>query len=129
MATIRQKRAFEKIVENGGIVSKGMRDAKYSPETAKTPSKLTDSKGFKELCKEYGLTDQLLLTALVEDIKGKKKNRKPELELGFKIKGRLTEHFDVMTGGKKFNLTTEQVKTIAKRTIDDDKSESKSTTD
>lgn len=89
MSTIKQERALEKMVENGGNVSQAMIEAGYSSNTAKTPKKLTGSKGFKELCEESGLTDALLIESLIEDIKAKKGNRRAELELGFKIKGRL----------------------------------------
>ena len=99
MPTDRQRAAVDKIVETGGkSVSKAMREAKlkngepaYTPATAQTPQKLTESKGYSELCEQHGLTDSLLLKSLVSDIKAKKKNRKSELELGFKIKGRLQE--------------------------------------
>lgn len=91
MATVRQRKAAEKLVENGGNVSKAMRAAGYSAQTAKTPQKLTESEGFQELCDELGLTDSFLLKALVADITAKKGDRKPELELGFKVKGRMTE--------------------------------------
>ncbi len=91
MPTIKQRKAFDKIVENGGNVSRAMIDVNYSPTTAKTPQKLTTSKGFQELCQEYGLTDKFLVEALVSDIIEKPKNRKAELELGFKIIGRLTD--------------------------------------
>ena len=37
------------MVENGGNMSKAMIDAGYSPNTAKTPQKLTNSKGFKSI--------------------------------------------------------------------------------
>lgn len=94
MATIKQKIAFNKMVENGGVASTAMISANYSPATAKTPQKLTESKGFQELCNEYGLTDDFLVKALIEDIDGKPKNRKAELELAFKIKGRMTEEPD-----------------------------------
>jgi len=53
MATIKQKKAVKKIVENRGNISKGMRDAGYSPKTAKNPKALTDSKGWQELMEEY----------------------------------------------------------------------------
>lgn len=79
------------MVENGGNVSRAMIEAGYSPNTAKTPQKLTQSIGFVELCESRGLTDGFLLQALIEDIKEKKGNRKAELELGFKIKGHLTQ--------------------------------------
>jgi len=49
MATIKQKIAFDNVVENGGNVSRAMIDAHYSPATAKTPQKLTESKGWQEL--------------------------------------------------------------------------------
>lgn len=59
MPTSKQKRAAKNIVENGGNVSKGMRDAGYSPATAKTPQKLTESKGWLELLDEYIPDDKL----------------------------------------------------------------------
>ncbi len=49
MATEKQKKAMDKMVENGGIISKAMIEAGYSENTANTPQKLTDSKGWKEL--------------------------------------------------------------------------------
>lgn len=49
MATELQKKAVIKLVENGRSVSKAMRDAGYSKNTAVVPQKLTESKGFKEL--------------------------------------------------------------------------------
>ena len=90
MATVKQKRALDKIVENGGNVSRAMMEVGYSPRTAKTPQKLTESKGFQELMEESGLTDQLLIDSLVDDIKGKPKRRFKELELGFKVRSRLS---------------------------------------
>lgn len=89
--TIKQRKAVEAMVENGGVVSRAMIAAGYSKETAKSPNKLTDSQGFKQLCEECGLTDNLILKSLTEDIKKKPQNRKPELELGAKIKGLLNE--------------------------------------
>lgn len=89
MATVRQKLAVKKIIENHGNVSKSMREVGYSTETAKVPSNLTESKGFQELMVKMGLTDELLLNALVDDIKSKPKRRFKELELGFKVRARL----------------------------------------
>ncbi len=60
MATLRQKRVVAKILENGGNVSKAMRESGYSPETAKTPKTLTKGKGFQELMEKM-LPDSLLL--------------------------------------------------------------------
>lgn len=49
MATIRQKKAFGKILENKGkSVSGAMRDAGYPATTAKNPQQLTGSKAYRE---------------------------------------------------------------------------------
>lgn len=98
MSTNKQEMALEKMVENGGVASQAMLEVGYSPNTAKTPQKLTESKGFKELCEDSGLTDSFLVDSLVEDIKIKKGKRKAELELGFKIKGRLIQKADITSG-------------------------------
>lgn len=58
--TLKQKRAVLNMVENGGIVSKAMRDAGYSEKTANDPAKLTNSIAFAELAEQY-LPDDLLL--------------------------------------------------------------------
>lgn len=99
MHTEKQKRAVEEMIKNGGVVSKAMRAAGYSEETSRTPQKLTESKGFAEICEEYGLTDSLIIRSLVDDIKGKPLNRKAELELGAKLKGLLVERKDITTKG------------------------------
>jgi hypothetical protein len=91
MATTKQRQAVERIVENRGNVSKSMREVGYDADTAKNPKNLTESKGFKELCEELGLTDNLLVKALVEDINAKPGNRVNELRLAATITGRMTE--------------------------------------
>lgn len=53
MATIKQKRAFTRVVENGGNVSRAMMEVGFSPATAKTPQKLTTSKGWQELMNTF----------------------------------------------------------------------------
>ena len=59
--TIKQKKAIEKVVENGGNVSRAMIDVGYSPATAKTPQKLTESKAWIQLMEEYIPDDKLLV--------------------------------------------------------------------
>lgn len=100
MATNRQKKALDLMVENGGIASKAMRDAGYSDKTAKTPSKLLDSRGFIELMDERGLTDGLIIDSLVEDIHSKPGNRTAELQLAVKMRGRQIDKLDMTTDGK-----------------------------
>lgn len=119
MATELQKRALEKVVEIGRtkkrlIKGRVLKEVGYSANTAIAPDKVFQSKGFLELCDELGLTDSFLTKSLVADIKAKPENRKPELELGFKIRGRLKE--DAPKGNQyNFFLNAEQLKRIAER--------------
>ena len=62
MATIKQKKALDKIVENRGNISKSMREVGYSKKTAKNPKNLTESKGWQELLEE--IKDDPLLNRL-----------------------------------------------------------------
>jgi len=94
MPTEKQKKAVENLVGNSGNVTKAMRDAGYSENTLHTPQRLTDSKGFEELCEKAGLTDDLILESLTDDIKGKPKNRVQELVLASKIKGLVIDRSD-----------------------------------
>lgn len=99
MATERQKRAIDNLVENRGNVSKAMRDAGYSDASAKNPKNLTDSKAYEELMEAY-LPDDMLLRALSDDIEKKEANRKAELELAFKLKGKMVDKKDITTDGE-----------------------------
>lgn len=105
MATLKQKKTFDNIVENRGNVSKAMEDAGYSPKTAKNPKNFTESKGFKEIMEEYGLTDELIIGSLVDDIKSKKRNRVAELTLAAKIKGLSVERHDITSNGETIGAT------------------------
>ena len=66
-----------------------MVEAGYSKVTASKPKNLTERRGFQQLLAEMGLTDELLTSALVKDIKKKPGRRYKELELGFRVRGRL----------------------------------------
>ena len=59
MATTKQKLVASKLVENGGNLGKAMIASGYSEATAKTPKKLTESIGWKELMKNC-FSDELL---------------------------------------------------------------------
>lgn len=59
--TIKQKKAIKKVVENGGNVSRAMIESGYSPATAKTPQKLTESKAWIQLMDQYIPDDKLLV--------------------------------------------------------------------
>ncbi|HSX47233.1 MAG TPA: hypothetical protein VLF63_00520, partial [Patescibacteria group bacterium] len=86
--TFKQRKALNYSVENGGNISKAMRDAGYSSKTAKNPKKLTESKAWQQSLDEY-LTDDFLLSSLHDDIANNPGNRKLELELAFKLKNKI----------------------------------------
>ena len=87
MATIKQIKAVNKLVGNGGSITEAMREAEYSENTLNTPQKLTESKGYKELLIKHGLTEDLIVGALVEDIKSKPGKRLGELQYGGELIG------------------------------------------
>ena len=64
MATEKQKKAIEKIVENHGNVSKSMLEAGYSPASAKNPKNLTQSQAFQQYMHQAGVTDEKLVDVL-----------------------------------------------------------------
>lgn len=108
-----------KLVEMGG----------YGKVVQDTPEKALGSKGFKQALAEYGLTEELITTALVDDIKAKPKSRVKELGLGADILGMRKPQGDG-NGGNTYNLnvfTSEQGRRIAERFLADQKpSEEKS---
>ena len=68
-------------------IGKVLVESGYSQEVSETPTKVTESKGFKQALDDMGLTDELIVSALVEDIKMKRGRRTAELALASKIKG------------------------------------------
>lgn len=102
MATEKQRRAIGKLVENHGNISKSMREAGYSNNSAKNPVNLTESKGYLELMDQYGLSDALIIGSLVSDIESKPGRRVAELSLAAKIKGLILERADLTSNGEKF---------------------------
>ena len=120
MATQRQRKLVDKVIENGGNVSRAMVEAGYSEASAKNPQKYINSDGVKELFEEYGLTRELVVTALVDDINAKRKNRTAELKLASDILGLAQPHkLDLTTGGDKINnpfdgLTTAELRKLLK---------------
>lgn len=85
MATLRQKRAA-KLVLNGATPTQAMTEAGYAPSSIHKPGEaLLSTQGYKEALAEYGLTEELIASSLVKDIKAKPKRRSRELELGADI--------------------------------------------
>lgn len=57
--TIKQKKAFDRIIENHGNISRAMIEVGYDETTAKNPKNLTNSNGWKELMATH-LSDEKL---------------------------------------------------------------------
>jgi hypothetical protein len=85
----RQKKAMKIFLDNGGkSVSRALREAGYSKQTAKNPKKITETKGWQQLMEEY-LGDELLATthhALLKDENPMIRNA--ALAQAYKVKGK-----------------------------------------
>lgn len=89
--TIRQKRAAKAVVENMASsnplpVGKVLANVGYG-QIVQDPKRIIESAGFKAALAEFGLTEELITTSLVEDIKAKPAARVKELGLGADILG------------------------------------------
>lgn len=120
--TIKQAEALKKIAENHGNVSRTMLEVGYSPNTAKKPSNLTDSKAWKKAMETQLPDDKLLeahsdaLTAMKwNDFTGEREKdhqvRLKAVELGYKVKGRLQS-------GNTFNVEEQKILVIPSELID-----------
>lgn len=91
MATLKQQRAIANLVENGGNVSKAMRDAGYTDATAKTPQKLTESVAYLSIAEQ--IPDQLLIVTHLEGLEATDGDepdysvRHKYLDSAYKLKG------------------------------------------
>lgn len=97
----RIKAVFEKVVGNGGNVTKAMREMKYSEGTINTPQKVTETKSWEMLLDEY-LPESLIVKTHKEAFEAKRDGDKPDWqirmkasELGYKVRGRLTDKSEV----------------------------------
>lgn len=87
MATNRQHTALQKVVENGGNVSRAMREAGYSAAMCKNPQKLKASKAWKDIL-DSKLDNLTLVTKLREMIEGDDMPAVAKsLDMAFRIKG------------------------------------------
>ena len=82
MATEKQIAVAKNLVENGGSVSATMRKVGYSPNTAKTPSKLTESKAWPELMEKYYPDEKI--TKIQNKLLGSKLSREDTFPLELK---------------------------------------------
>lgn len=68
MATVKQRRAAEAYIANGGNGAKALRDANYDESTVINSHKVTKSKGFIEVLEEAGITDVKLSKVMDEGL-------------------------------------------------------------
>lgn len=88
MPTVKQKKLAKLRIENPDVGKCALVDkGGYGPSVVKTPAKALESQGYKDALAEYGLTEELISTSLVHDIKAKPKKRERELRLGADILG------------------------------------------
>lgn len=86
----RAKKAFVNLIKSGGKnKKKALLDAGYSLGSANTPGKVLNSQSFQALLAEQGLSDEALNAYLADDIENKPQNRFKELELAYKLRGRI----------------------------------------
>ncbi len=90
-APTRKQRNLAKLTLENPTLPKGQLVALggYDGSVVKNPRRALEAPGYLQALDEFGLTEELLTKSLVSDIKAKPKNRKPELELGYKVRGLL----------------------------------------
>lgn len=120
---LRIKEVFEQVMENHGSgIGKAMLDHGYTKSSAKNPKNVTDSKSWEMLLDKY-IPEDLVLETHREAFKANKvisartmenanektddfidvpdwPTRTKAVELGYKVRGKLTERIDHTTGGK-----------------------------
>lgn len=122
------------MVENGGIVSRAMVAAGYSPKTAVNPSKLTSSKGWRELMDKH-LPDsalakrhrELLNKREYRTVGEESEDAGPEtqavskaLDMAYKLKGRYADENDPAHKTLILMVTSESAQRYAPKRITED---------
>jgi len=119
----RIKKVFEKTLENGGNVTKAMREMKYTEATINNPKNVTETKSWEQLLDEYLPEDLITKThkeafeanRTISVVSGKQasggttdfvdvpdwQTRMKATELGYKVRGKLIEKTDITSKGEK----------------------------
>lgn len=93
MATMRQKKAFQKVLENRGNLGRAMIEAGYTCSTSRNPKNLTNSKSWHELVNQYLPDSKLMdihskLLDKIDDTGQVHSDVIRGLDLAYKIKGK-----------------------------------------
>lgn len=89
---IRQRRAAKLVIDNMTAeeprpITALIEEAGYAPSVAHNAVQVTESDGFKQAMRGFGLTEELIASALTTDIKEKPGSRVAELRLGADVLG------------------------------------------
>lgn len=89
---VRQRKAALAVIKNQALdkpkpLGEVLESVGYSSGATETPSRIIDSVGFKQAIRDLGLTEDLITSSLVDDIREKPKARIQELKLGAEILG------------------------------------------
>jgi hypothetical protein len=120
MASMRAKKALKNMIENGGNKRQAILDAGYSQTIADHPTKLTESKGFKELAspilsKIEAESNRILEAAMGKDLDNERhKDLIDSLEKTTKLSqllsGKATENVALGVTGFNINIINEENK-------------------
>lgn len=92
IAKPRQKKAAKAVIDNlmndnPKPLDKVLKSVGYGTGLQHNPNRVLESQGFKQAIRDLGLTEELITSSLVEDIKSKPQNRLGELRLGAEVLG------------------------------------------
>ena len=109
----------ENITQNLGMTKgEALLTAGYDISTSEQPHMIENRAGYKQSLAQYGLTEELITSSLVEDIEAKPQKRVRELELGADI---LSMRKRPVEPNQTLNIaifSTEQQERIAQRIIE-----------
>ena len=118
MPTHKQKQVFKSLMvdKSGKAVGKAMRESGYSEKTSLTPSKLTNSDGWKELLEEH-LDDTLLAKTHHKLLKSKQERFQLDaLSLAYKVKGKFQDTESL--GLPPISIVVKQVEAPERKQVD-----------
>lgn len=103
--TPRQRKAAKAYIDNflsGKPISTGLvlKSVGYGTGLQDQPKRVIEAQGFKAALAEFGLTEELITSALVQDIQAKPKKRHQELKLGAEILGMIKREEKPIEGNK-----------------------------
>lgn len=109
--TIRQKKAAKAVSENLLVdkprtLGEVLKSVDYGTGLQAQPGRVLESAGFKQALHDLGLTEELITSSLVQDIKDKPKFRLGELKLGAELLGMVKREDDTpkSTAGNTYNF-------------------------